>query len=98
MTIEQLRDEAYRLYQLDWMANHGYSVEDLAAAVLAHVDSSDGTPDTTAYHEWERDAGFGGEIWACFNEFLDHEYRDEDYMTALLPGSLHGLWKSDIEE
>nr|WP_297765856.1 hypothetical protein [uncultured Butyrivibrio sp.] len=28
--------------------------------------------------------GFGsGSIWACKNEFLDHEYRDADYMRSL---------------
>lgn len=33
---------------------------------------------------WSRDGGFLGEIWACFNEFLDAEYTDIDYILNLI--------------
>lgn len=33
---------------------------------------------------WSRDGGFLGEIWASFNEFLDTEYTDIDYMLNLI--------------
>lgn len=32
---------------------------------------------------WSRDGGFLGEVWACFEEFLDAEYTDVDYMLSL---------------
>ena len=45
-----LQDEAYRLYQLDWMASHGESPESLAMSILEHhvagADPED--PDTQA--------------------------------------------------
>lgn len=95
---DAFRREAYRLYQLDWMANHGYSPMDLAAALLAHVDSGDiDRGDTyTPYRSWELDAGFGGECWACFSEFLDTEYRDRTYMPGILPGSAFDQWMEDL--
>lgn len=95
---DAFRREAYRLYQLDWMANHGYGPMDLAAALLAHVDSGDiDREDTyTPYRSWELDAGFGGECWACFSEFLDTEYRDQAYMPGILPGSAFDQWMEDL--
>lgn len=95
---EKFRQDAYRLYQLDWMANHGYGPMDLAAALLAHMDGDAPDPDdtTTPYRSWELDAGFGGECWACFNEFLDTEYRDQTYMPGILPSSTFDQWMEDL--
>lgn len=95
---EKFRREAYRLYQLDWMANHGYGPMDLAASLLAHMDGGAPDPDDTAtpYRSWELDAGFGGECWACFDEFLDTEYRDKTYMPGILPGSAFDQWMEDL--
>lgn len=91
MTKEELQEEAYRLYQLDWMKSHGYSVRDLAMAVInSHNDRSDpedadaAKPDASAYDTWEYEDGFNGEIWACKEEFLESEYLDSDYMAELL--------------
>lgn len=92
------RREAYRLYQLDWMANHGYGPMDLAASLLAHMDGDSRDPgDTyTPYRSWELDAGFGGECWACISEFLDMEYRDRSYMPGILPGNALDQWIEDL--
>lgn len=98
---EKLRAEAYRLYQLDWMMNHGHSPLDLCAAFLAYLDGGEpldpigSGKELDPYRMWEHDAGFGGEIWACFDEFLDSEYRDEAYMARLLPLNLFQKWQDD---
>lgn len=93
-----LQDEAYRLYQLDWMAAHGESPESLFQSVMSHhvdcIDPDD--PDTASipdldaarslYNGWKQDTGFlGGSLWACKDEFLETEYQDAQYMRRLLP-------------
>lgn len=73
------------------MASHGYSPEDLAVSVLSWLEADDyeaaGDPES-CYGDWEYSGGFGGEIWACFEEFLGAEYLDRDYMSRLLPKDL----------
>lgn len=95
--IEKLQREAYRLYQLDWMAAHGYSAKDLAVAVLEWLERDDfeAIDDFPGcYDDWAEYGGFDSEIWACFNEFLDAEYRDEAYMSRLLPTKLFEQYKA----
>lgn len=95
-----IRKEAYRRYQLDWMAQHGHSAADLGTALLRNLDGGPVDPGREAdeFAIWEQDAGFGGEIWACFDEFLGAEYRDPSYMLNLLPASLHAGWHDDVYE
>lgn len=99
---EKLRREAYRLYQLDWMASHGHSPMDLIAAFLGYLDSSEPVEKIAEngpmepYSAWENDAGFGGEIWACFDEFMATEYLDDAYMASLLPAGLAQERQCDV--
>lgn len=44
---------------------------------------------------WERDFGFDGMIWACFDEFLDVEYLNRHYMQRLLSSREFRLWLKD---
>lgn len=99
-----LQDEAYRLYQLDWMASHGESPESLAMSILEHhvagADPED--PDTQAiadmdaareaYDNWESEAGFHGDLWVCKDEFLGAEFKDAAYMRDLLPTDLFAVY------
>lgn len=42
--------------------------------------------------EWEDEAGLKGSmIWACFDEFLECEFLDKDFMKELLPAD---AWKA----
>jgi hypothetical protein len=55
-----------------------------------------------AFQEFE-DAGFHGELWVCFDEFMDCEYQDEDFMEMLLGLSpMKDIWlklyHKDIKE
>lgn len=36
------------------------------------------------YAQWEKDSGFKGEIFACFEEFCENEYLDASYMHELM--------------
>ncbi len=46
-----------------------------------------------AFQNWQNDVGFGGEIWACFDEFVWAEYLDADYMERILTPAEFEQWK-----
>ena len=64
---------AYQKYQLQWMIDHGYSLNDLIIEMLEmQTDGNDGDV-ADLYYEWEYSRGFGGEIWACEEEWKECE-------------------------
>lgn len=97
LKTEKLHQECYRLYQLDWMRGHGYGPEDLVRSFFRYAaDSTD--PDETEkelYAGWQVDSGFGGELWASMDEFMETEYLDGSYMLRLLPAAMHPDYMRD---
>ncbi len=81
-----IKEKAYNKYQLDWMRSHGKSLDDLVEHMTESWKNADEkaifTPIRAFFHVEE--AGFDGEIWACFDEFLETEYQDMEYMSGLL--------------
>ena len=69
----------YQKYQLQWMIDHGYGLNDLMQELraLQYDDPEDSdrisTPTTELFCEWESDRGFGSEIWACEEEWKNCE-------------------------
>ena len=62
----------YEVFRMLWLISHGYTLEDLVAAVLEYRGEADGQVDPEElFADWEFDSGFGGEIWPCFEEFQD---------------------------
>lgn len=94
MTEEQLQHKLYDIYQLDWMMYHGYSLADIIkgmeeqphdAHVFEEEDYGGKQVDVSGiYKEWEQDRGFGGEIFACYEEFCENEYLDYTQMQELI--------------
>ena len=93
MNKKQFQQEAYRLYQLRWLADHGFSVEDVIRrtmetekAINAELDEGDRASNQDVIEEIEtRDGIDGGSlIYACYKEFLETEYLDAYYMKGLL--------------
>lgn len=81
--MKHIKQMAYKKYKLDWMLQHGYTLEHLVEEVTDYMDEV-GWPFKETYKLWERDCGFDGEIWVCYDEFLDNEYQDVGYMKELL--------------
>lgn len=68
----------YNKYQLEWMINHGYTLENLIQQLdeMREMYEADGIEDYTIadlFAEWEFNTGFNGEIWACYGEWLECE-------------------------
>lgn len=70
---------AYEKYQLQWMIDHGYSLQDLMRGLtkFQYDDSEDSgrisTPISELFSEWELDRGFDSEIWAYEGEWREVE-------------------------
>ena len=93
-----IRQIAYGKYKLNWMMEHGYTIEDLLRLVGEHIIDDPDLSLADAYDEWEVDDGFHGEIWACFEEFLDYEYQDKEYMSLILNTGEYYEYLKDMEE
>ena len=68
---------AYRKYQLDWLSDHGYCIEDIYnLADQWHIEKNNHEFDGS-FGEYIEEYGFGGDIWACYDEFIECEYSDK---------------------
>ncbi len=77
-------DTLYGLYQLDWMASHGHTLEEMMSQIAKYDEDYESTY-SEAFNDWQADAGFsGGEIWVCKDEFIDCELRDTSYIKSLI--------------
>ena len=75
---------AYEKYRLDWMLRHGHTLTELME--FLNVMQLD-TPTAFAeilFANWESDCGFGGSLWACYDEFMQAEFLNAAYMETLL--------------
>lgn len=108
--IKSMRDSLYEFYKLDWMASHNHTLEELFEQIKEIiVEKSHDNTDAVdlvedSFMSFEIDKGFGGELWACYDEFLECEYLDEDYIDGLIerlaPSEvkpfLESIYKEDI--
>lgn len=84
------RSELYRLYQLDWMREHGYGpaaiIRQIEQNLTEAISDSSGDIDslTDSVEEDFDESGLGGELWCCAGEFLGAEYRDAEYISWLI--------------
>ena len=87
-----LKETAYQLYIDDWM--HRISTERQLDARRDFYEMQKENPDL-CFDDYIFHYGYDGEIYACFDEFLDAEWRDEEYMEALLSEL---MYKEYLEE
>lgn len=86
----------YQKYKLQWMIDHGYSLEDLISELtrLQYDDPEDSdrisSPVSELFDEWEEDCGFGSEIWACEEEWQDCEGCNSD--SEIVDAEFTSVW------
>lgn len=96
-TKHELQKRAYEIYQLDWMIGNGFSLRNLLDVLKegAVEMAIDGTLDydmNQAFSQmedyyWEH--GFNGMVYCCFEEFIDAEYTDVEFMERILPEDMY---------
>lgn len=80
-----IRKEAYELYKIDWEHDHGISGERKLEAYRNYITIEKEAPGCYgSFESYLDDVGYGGELYACYDEFIDTEYLDEEYMRSLL--------------
>lgn len=72
--------QAYEIFKLQWMIDHGYSIRDLIARLEAMIEEDENesgirTGLQSLLQDWEFGIGFDGAIWPCCQESLENEYR-----------------------
>lgn len=99
--MKTIKEIAYEKYQLNWMANHGYSIHDIINKMDELWKDEDEKEKISHEMEYDRflyDTGFIGSLWCCYDEFLNEEYADRDYMEFLLSDVEYKLYLLDVEE
>lgn len=78
--------KGYERYQLEWMIEHGYSLDDLFSRMDDIVDntyhSSDRPLPSDSFENFEEVGFFGSEIWSCEEEWEDND--NKCYIEELL--------------
>ncbi len=78
----------YEKFQLQWMIDHGHSLRELMEELqsMQYDDPEDSdrisTPISELFEEWDKDRGFGSEIWPCEAEYESCE-KVERYLEEL---------------
>ena len=66
----------YERFKLQWMLDHGFTLENLVCELYQlRKESGLDARLSTIFANWECEYGFGSQIWPCFDEFLDCEYK-----------------------
>ena len=89
---ERFIDMCYNAYCHDWMMEKGITVSDIIRETVLVVNEFDSGEEITA-EAVEReflDAGFGGSLYVCKDEFIGAEFMDRDYMKYLLSMMYYG--------
>lgn len=83
MKIKTIRELCYELYKIDWLDRHVSSrIQMDNICDFYEYQKEDSSIDT--YEEYLDQYGFGYNIFVCFDEFIDSEYKNEEYMAELL--------------
>lgn len=96
--MKTISERAYDKYCLDWMMDHGYSLDDFVTElhnmweeVVNYTEPEDFDVNETSpnelYRNWWNDCGFDGGIFVCYDEFINAEYGMAYYMKQLLTES-----------
>ncbi len=70
--LDDLHEKAWQRYRLQWMLDHGFTLDDLTKELEDMLDVN--LPE--AFGDWEHNCGFGSQIWACKDKFLDCEFKE----------------------
>ncbi len=86
----EFETKLYHAYQLQWLISHGFTIRDFLNALIEKTEELDGEGSVrdqyeTAFANVEYESGLGsGSIWACKEEFLDHEFENDEYVESLI--------------
>lgn len=85
---------SYKLYQSDWKQHH-VAPEEERETIKDWYEEGEGE----AFSDYLSERGYHGHLYACYEEFLENEFRDRDYIEGLLGrGSLKEQYEEYVGE
>ncbi len=63
----------YQKFQLQWMADHSYSLDDLINELEKCRNMTTEESIRNLFYTWQNEIGFSGSIWPCKSEWNDCE-------------------------
>lgn len=100
LNIEEM---AYELYKEDWFLSYNSPKEILDIKRIYYEELQECLEkgwDIESYEKWIFDVGFGnGSLYVCFDEFVNCEFQDKEYMKYLLgeQSNLYGMYLEFME-
>jgi len=91
-----ITEVAYEFYKQDWLDSHTSPESRLSTMQCYYAELQECLEegwDVQSFEDWVWDVGYGeGSLYVCFDEFLDCEFQEEEYMQELL-GRDSKLWE-----
>lgn len=88
---------SYENYQLQWMMDHGYSLQDLMRSMDEYYAGKDisNREIEDLFNEWQDEYGFHYELWACDGEAECMDYHSIEKITGEASTSKYLVTRSD---
>ena len=89
----------YELYKVDWKHSHMITAEREMDSIKDYYEGLTDMDDTEyTYNDYLEEFGYNGELYVCYEEFLETEYLMEDYICSLLDNAeLIAMYHEDIK-
>lgn len=80
----QIAHLCYELYKIDWKRSHMITADREADAIKDYYEGLIDSDDAYTYEDYLNEFGYNGELYVCYEEFLEYEYLNYVYMHTLL--------------
>ena len=96
-----IRKLCYELYKVDWKYSHitkDIEMDNMKNFYEDIIEKDIDVLNDYSYEDCVYEFGYNGEVYADYDEFLDNEYQEEDYIKELLDNKkLFKLYLKDLE-
>ena len=80
----ELRKCIYELYKQDWIHEH-LSNQQVKDTIVDYFEGLVDSSEDFTFQDYIEEYGYtNGEVYSCYDEFMDNEYSDEEYIKSLL--------------
>jgi len=97
MSNSMIRRLCYELYKVDWKHSHMITKEREMDSLKIYYEGLVDDDTEYTYNDYLEEFGYDGELYVCYEEFLENEYLEKDYMKELLDNKkLIDMYYEDI--
>ena len=94
-----IRKLCYELYKIDWENSHMITKDRKMDSIKNYYEDLVGSDEEYTYNDYLEEFGYDGELYVCFEEFLESEYRDKEYIAHLLDNdNLFAIYCKDTKK